>query len=170
MTHASTPAGTPQGMRIRAETAEAALKEMTRRRDAWRRKAAGYDELAAAVRKGVEDAGPRDLGRVFLRGALVAQERQIQTLTARADAAEAGLRGCKIALEQAWQSNRNRQTVLADQTRQIEDLQAIVARVAAGPAWGDSISRWCDQMMLDARAAVSASQPTAAPTSPPAES
>lgn len=124
----STPPGTPQGLRIRAETAEAALVEMTRRRDAWRQKAAGYDELAAAVRKGVADAGPRDLGRIFLRGALV------------------------------------------EQAHRVDDLQAIVAKVAAGPAWGDSISRWCDQMMLDARAALPASQPAAAPASPQAES
>lgn len=55
----------------------AALDEMTRRRNAWREKAAGYDELRASVRAGIEQAGGRNLSRVFLRGALVESEKSL---------------------------------------------------------------------------------------------
>lgn len=63
----------------------AQLVEMTRRRDAWRDKAAGFDVLAAAVRRGVADAGPRNLPRVFLRGAVVEQEIRIEALETERD-------------------------------------------------------------------------------------
>ena len=55
----------------------AALDEMTRRRNAWRDKAAGHDELRAAVRAGIEQAGERNLSRVFLRGALADSEQSL---------------------------------------------------------------------------------------------
>ena len=57
------------------------LAEMTRRRDEWRAKAGGYDDLRAAVRKGIADAGDRDLSRIFLRGAMVEMQAQVAELT-----------------------------------------------------------------------------------------
>lgn len=57
------------------------LAEMTRRRDEWRAKAEGYDDLRAAVRKGIAGAGDRNLSRVFLRGAMVELQAQVADLT-----------------------------------------------------------------------------------------
>ncbi|VDS07529.1 hypothetical protein PARHAE_00706 [Paracoccus haematequi] len=65
------------------------LYEMTRRRDEWKRKAEGCDELAAAVRAGINDAGERNLSRVFLRGTLVDSERRLKDAEDRAAAREA---------------------------------------------------------------------------------
>lgn len=75
----------------------AALDEMTRRRDAWREKAAGHDDLRAAVRAGIEQAGDRNLSRVFLRGALAESEQSL----AEARAENARLRAERDA---AWQA------------------------------------------------------------------
>jgi len=68
----------------RAEVARLRLDiaEMTRRRDEWRAKCDGYDALRAAVRVGIDEAGDRNLSRVFLRGALL--ERDLTLSDARA--------------------------------------------------------------------------------------
>jgi hypothetical protein len=73
------------------EASTAALSEMTRRRDEWRAKAEGYDELANAVRAGIEEAGDRNLSRLFLRGALVDSEKRLADAEAERDALRAQL-------------------------------------------------------------------------------
>lgn len=50
---ASEMAGVVDGWRRRAERAEAALTEMTRRRDEWKKKAEGYDAVRLALREKV---------------------------------------------------------------------------------------------------------------------
>lgn len=75
----------------RAATLAAERDEAIRRRDAWRDKAAGYDEMAAAVRSKAKEAGP-SIARALLRGALVEAE-------ARAGRAEAALERMREALE-----------------------------------------------------------------------
>ncbi len=70
---------------------EAKLAEMTRRRDAWKARAPDIQEFNAlreAVRKGINDAGDRDLSRVFLRGALVERNKTIAELEAKLAEAE----------------------------------------------------------------------------------
>lgn len=67
---------------------EAQLAEMTRRRNAWKARAPDIKEFNAlreAVRKGINDAGDRDLSRVFLRGALVERNKTIAELEAERD-------------------------------------------------------------------------------------
>lgn len=67
---------------------ERELAEMTRRRDAWKARAPDIQEFNAlreAVRKGINDAGDRDLSRVFLRGALVERNKTIAELEAERD-------------------------------------------------------------------------------------
>lgn len=71
-------------------TLTAERDEALRRRDAWRAKAEGYDEMAAAVRAKVRDAGP-SAGRALLRAALGEAERRIADL-----AATPGLRAAAI--------------------------------------------------------------------------
>jgi hypothetical protein len=51
------------------ETLKAERNEAIRRRDAWKAKAEGYDEMAAAVRSKIKSE-PATLSRVLLRGAL----------------------------------------------------------------------------------------------------
>jgi len=75
--HLTLPAAMAEVARLRAE-----LAEMTRRRDEWSAKAKGYDALWAAVRAGIDDAGDRNLSRVFLRGALVESERSLSAASA----------------------------------------------------------------------------------------
>lgn len=84
---------------VREDIADAQLSEMTRRRDEWRRKAEGYDELAAAVRAGIEEAGDRNLSRVFLRGALVDSERRLRDLEDRVAAQTAAPADASAALD-----------------------------------------------------------------------
>lgn len=77
----------PAALLDRAERAEAALAEMTRRRDTWREKAKDVDVLRAAVRAGIKEAGPANLSRIFLRGALAESERRLAETEAERDAA-----------------------------------------------------------------------------------
>lgn len=79
----------------------AALDEMTRRRNAWREKAAGHDDLRAAVRAGIEQAGERNLPRVFMRGALAESEQSL----AEARAENARLRAERDAAYQRGRMN-----------------------------------------------------------------
>jgi hypothetical protein len=84
------------------EASTAALSEMTRRRDEWRAKAEGYDELANAVRAGIEEAGDRNLSRLFLRGALVDSEKRLADAEAERDALRAEVaKARKDAFERA---------------------------------------------------------------------
>ena len=65
--------------------------EARRRRDEWRKKAEGFEALQSAVRSGIDEAGDRNLSRVFLRGALVVSEKERDAAIARAEKAEAAL-------------------------------------------------------------------------------
>lgn len=71
---------------------QAERDEARRRRDEWRKKAEGFDALQSAVRQGIDEAGDRNLSRVFLRGALVVSEKERDAAIARAEKAEAATR------------------------------------------------------------------------------
>ena len=73
----------------RLRAVEADLAEAIRRRDAWKAKAEGYDEIAAAVRAKIK-AEPATLARILLKGALIEAEK-------RAEAAEAELARIRAA-------------------------------------------------------------------------
>ncbi|CAB4157948.1 hypothetical protein UFOVP681_58 [uncultured Caudovirales phage] len=60
---------------------EAARDEAIRRRDTWKAKAEGYDELAAAVRAKVKEE-PATMSRILLKAALIDAEKQRAALEA----------------------------------------------------------------------------------------
>ena len=68
----------------RIEALEAALAEMTRRRDEWRKKAEGYDAVRLALREKVGSPWPPHMSRLLWAG-IAADEKK------RADDAEAAL-------------------------------------------------------------------------------
>ena len=68
----------------RIEALEAALDEMTRRRDEWRKKAEGFDAVRLALREKVGAPWPPNMSRVLWAG-IAADEKK------RADDAEAAL-------------------------------------------------------------------------------
>jgi|GEM_PF-3917723 len=68
----------------RIEALEAALAEMTRRRDEWRKKAEGYDAVRLALREKVGTPWPPNMSRLLWAG-IAADEKK------RADDAEAAL-------------------------------------------------------------------------------
>ena len=76
----------PQITRERAEieALEAALAEMTRRRDEWRKKSEGYDAVRLALREKVGTPWPPNMSRLLWAG-IAADEKK------RADDAEAAL-------------------------------------------------------------------------------
>ena len=82
--------GNPENGKLFAEAAariealEAALEEMTRRRDEWRKKAEGYDAVRLALREKVGTPWPPNMSRVLWAG-IAADEKR------RADDAEAAL-------------------------------------------------------------------------------
>ena len=78
-------------MAVRLSEMQAERDEARRRRDEWRKKAEGFDALQSAVRSGIDEAGDRNLSRVFLRGALVVSEKERDAAIARAEKAEAVL-------------------------------------------------------------------------------
>lgn len=72
---------------------EARLAEMTRRRDEWRKKAEGFDEVRQALREKVGAPWPPNMSRALWAG-IAADEKK------RADAAEARLAEALKALEE----------------------------------------------------------------------
>ena len=68
----------------RIEALEAALDEMTRRRDEWRKKAEGFDAVRLALREKVGTPWPPNMSRLLWAG-IAADEKK------RADDAEAAL-------------------------------------------------------------------------------
>ena len=77
----------------RIEALERERDEARRRRDEWKAKAEGYDELAAAVRAKIKDE-PITMSRLLLRAALIEANRRaeaaadrIEALTEQCDAA-----------------------------------------------------------------------------------
>ena len=76
-------------MAVRLSEMQAERDEARRRRDEWRKKAEGFDALQSAVRSGIDEAGDRNLSRVFLRGALEVSEKERDAAIARAEKAEA---------------------------------------------------------------------------------
>ena len=68
----------------RIESLEAALAEMTRRRDEWRKKAEGFDAVRLALREKVGTPWPPHMSRLLWAG-IAADEKK------RADDAEAAL-------------------------------------------------------------------------------
>ena len=68
----------------RISALEAALAEMTRRRDEWRKKAEGYDAVRLALREKVGTPWPPNMSRLLWAG-IAADEKK------RADDAEAAL-------------------------------------------------------------------------------
>jgi len=67
---------------------EAERDEALRRRDTWKAKAEGYDEMAAAVRAKVK-AEPATMSRLLLKAALIESEAKVAELTRERDAVEA---------------------------------------------------------------------------------
>lgn len=80
----------------RIEELEADLAEMTRRRDAWKAKAEGYDEVRLALREKVGAPWPPNMSRLLWAG-IAADEKK------RAELAEAKL----AEVEAAYQAARN---------------------------------------------------------------
>ena len=73
-----------QDAAARIERLEAALSEMTRRRDEWRKKAEGFDAVRLALREKVGTPWPPHMSRLLWAG-IAADEKK------RADGAEAAL-------------------------------------------------------------------------------
>ena len=71
-----------KSQRDRIEALEAALDEMTRRRDEWRKKAEGFDAVRLALREKVGAPWPPNMSRLLWAG-IAADEKK------RADDAEA---------------------------------------------------------------------------------
>ncbi|MCB5411797.1 hypothetical protein [Pseudogemmobacter faecipullorum] len=114
----------PEAGEVEKGNLVAELKEMTRRRDEWRKKAAGYDELVAAVRRGVEKAGERNLSRVFMRGALI-------EATSRAERAEARLAELEAERDTAIENEKSRYVRVSQKYRMaLEERDAALAQVA----------------------------------------
>ena len=78
----------------RIESLEAALSEMTRRRDEWRKKAEGFDAVRLALREKVGTPWPPHMSRLLWAG-IAADEKK------RADDAEAALQAADEAIEDA---------------------------------------------------------------------
>lgn len=90
--HSESLAHLAQSERIGA--LEAKLMEMTRRRDEWRRKADGYEDVRLALREKVGAPWPPNLSRALWAG-LAADEKK------RADDAEAKLAKAREGMEMA---------------------------------------------------------------------
>lgn len=83
-----------EATQARAEAAEKALDEMTRRRDEWRKKAEGYDAVRLALREKVGTPWPPNMSRLLWAG-IAADEKK------RADDAEAEVARLREALGDA---------------------------------------------------------------------
>ena len=83
-----------QDAAARIERLEAALSEMTRRRDEWRKKAEGFDAVRLALREKVGTPWPPHMSRLLWAG-IAADEKK------RADDAEAALQAADEAIEDA---------------------------------------------------------------------
>ena len=81
---AATPVSLLREAADRIEVLEAALEEMTRRRDEWRKKAEGYDAVRLALREKVGAPWPPNISRLPWAG-IAADEKK------RGDDAEAAL-------------------------------------------------------------------------------
>ena len=94
----------------RIEALEAALVEMTRRRDEWRKKAEGYDAVRLALREKVGTPWPPNMSRLLWAG-IAADEKK------RADDAEAALaKADELAdavADNAWRTDREKETLTA---------------------------------------------------------
>lgn len=117
--------------RLTAELAEAreALAEMTRRRDAWRGKAEGYDAVRLALREKVGAPWPPHLSRALWAG-LAADEKK------RADDAE-------DALAQIIDAAAPAETLLAH----------AIADGMIDEAVSDSLDAWCEKLLAALHAA-----------------
>lgn len=83
-------------LRVELERARKERDEAIRRRDAWKAKAGGYDELAAAVRAKLKDE-PATLSRVLLKAGLIEAEARADRLQAERDELAARLQAVQQA-------------------------------------------------------------------------
>ena len=88
--------------RASAEALEAALAEMTRRRDEWRKKAEGYDAVRLALREKVGTPWPPNMSRLLWAG-IAADEKK------RADDAEAAINAALERLDASLFTNAEHQ-------------------------------------------------------------
>jgi len=120
-THGEGIGDLPLALRAALDRAEADLAEMTRRRDEWRAKAEGYDDVRLALREAIagkfgEDT-PRTMSRILWAGMAADQKK-------RADDAEADKAAAVVA-------ERERVIALL-RTRSDEAIAASIASGGAG--------------------------------------
>ena len=121
---------------------EAERDEAFRRRDAWKAKADGYDELAAAVRAKVK-AEPATMSRVLLKAALIDADKRNAALAAQVER----MRGASIETYYARQVEWSRETFgPALRTKGIIDhITKELREIAADP---HDLSEWIDVVIL----------------------
>ena len=105
----------------RIERLEAALSEMTRRRDQWRKKAEGFDAVRLALREKVGTPWPPHMSRLLWAG-IAADEKK------RADDAEAAL---QAADELARAVDHERNMACQDMALQMKVADAVDSALAA---------------------------------------
>ena len=87
----------------RIEALEAKLAEMTRRRDEWRKKAEGYDEVRVALREKVGAPWPPNLSRALWAGIAADEKKRADDAEAKlAKAVEALVRIADTPSEMTW--------------------------------------------------------------------
>jgi hypothetical protein len=74
--------GTGYDMMQRIDDLEASLSEMTRRRDEWRKKSDGYDDVRIALREKVGAPWPPNLSRLLWAGIAADQKKTADDLRA----------------------------------------------------------------------------------------
>ena len=109
-----------------ADELEKERYEATRRRDAWKAKAEGYDAVRKALREKVGAPWPPNLSRALWAGIAADEKKRADDAEAKLAKAVEAMRGCRVWVENAANGDHPRPELAADDLR---TLDAILAEI-----------------------------------------